>query len=140
MPRGVPQPPEFLIDRALGIHLAESIRGRGYAVHTLRTLYGEACAQSIEDEIWIPESALLGLVILTKDDSIRRFAPARDAAMESRARLFCLPNAHLTTQQMRERVLDNLNRIVQRARHDGPYMYAVDPQGLRLLWPSKKRK
>jgi len=74
-------------------------------------------------------------VILTKDDRIRRFPPARDAAFDSRARIFCLPNAHLTTAEMRARFLTNLNRIVQRARKEGPYMYAIDTGGLRLLWP-----
>ena len=135
MARGVPQPPEFVIDRALGIVLAEAIHARGYVVHTLRSLYGEEGAQNIADEEWIPQAASLGHVILTKDDAIRRFPPARDAAFTSRARIFCLPNAHSTTAQVRERILLHLNRIVQRARKDGPFMYAVDADGLRLLWP-----
>ena len=136
MALGDQPPPEFLIDRSLGVALAEAIRVHGYVVHTLRSLYGEERAQNIHDEEWIPESAVLGRILLTKDDSIRRFAPARDAAMASRAKLFCLPNAHLTTLQMRQRFLDNLNRIIQRAHHDGPYMYAVDTNRLRLLWPT----
>ena len=135
MPRGAPPPPEFLIDRALGVGLADAIRASGHPVHTLRSLYGEDGAQRIADEVWIPEAAALGRVILTKDDRIRRFPPARDAAFACGARIFCLPNAHLTTAQMRTRFLTNLNRIVQRARKDGPYMYAIDPDGLRLLWP-----
>lgn len=139
MARGVPQRPEFLIDRALGVVLAEAIRARGYVVHTLRSLYGEDGAQNIADEDWIPQAASLGHVILTKDDAIRRFPPARDAALASRARIFCLPNAQRTTAQMRERFLRNLNRIVQRARKDGPFMYAVDADGLRLLWPREVR-
>ena len=59
MPRGVPPPPEFLIDRALGVGLADAIRGCGHVVHTLRSLYGEDGAQMIADEDWIPEAALL---------------------------------------------------------------------------------
>jgi hypothetical protein len=136
VPRGVVQPPpEFLIDRALGVALADAIRHRSYVVHTLRSIYGEARAQQIADEEWIPESAALGRILLTKDDSIRRYGPARDAAQASKAKIFCLPNARLPTAVMRERILVNLNRIVQRARHDGPFMYAIDPRGLRLLWP-----
>ncbi|MGH7903852.1 MAG: hypothetical protein ACREPA_06965 [Candidatus Dormibacteraceae bacterium] len=132
---GVQPQPEFLIDRALGIVLADAIRELGYVVHTLRSLYGEDGAAAIADEVWIPESAALGRILLTKDDAIRRYPPARSAAEQAAAKLFCLPNAHLTTDQMRERFLNNLNRIIQRSRHAGPYMYAVDPKALRLLWP-----
>jgi len=130
-----PPPPEFLIDRALGIVLADAIRGRGFIVHTLRSIYGEQRAQSIDDEEWIPEFAHLSYILLTKDDEIRRYPPARDAAFNSGAKIFCLPNANLDGPHMQERFLVNLNRIIQRARHNGPYMYAVDPDGLRLLWP-----
>ncbi len=135
MARGDPPPPEFLIDRSLGVRLREAIQLRGYPVHTLRSVYGEVRASEIGDEEWIPEAAALGRLLLTKDDSIRRFAPARLAAEVSGARIFCLPNAQLTTAQIRERFLTNLNRIVQRGRRPGPYMFAVDRDGLRLLWP-----
>ena len=136
MSPGDPQPqPEFLIDRALGIALAAAIRELGFVVHTLRSIYGEERAQSIADEEWIPEFAHLGYVLLTKDDEIRRYPPAREAAFNSGAKIFCLPNAHLDGPRIQERFLVNLNRIIQRARHDGPFMYAVDPHGLRLLWP-----
>lgn len=138
MARGVPPPPEFLIDRSLGVRLADTIRERGYVVHTLRSIYGELRAREIPDEEWIAEAAILGRLMLTKDDSIRRFPPARDAAFATGAKLFCLPSAHMTTEAMRERFLTNLNRIIQRGRHRGPFMYAVDPDSLRLLWPRPK--
>jgi hypothetical protein len=133
--RGVPPPPEFLIDRSLGVQLADAIRQVGHAVHTLRSIYGEERASEIADEDWIPEAAALGRLLLTKDDSIRRFPPARAAAESSGAKIFCLPNARMKTADMRVRVLVNLNRIIQRGRHPGPYMYAIDADGLRLLWP-----
>ena len=134
---GAPPPPEFLIDRALGVTLADVLRQRGFVVETLRSLYGEQRAQDIDDEEWIPECVGLGFVLLTKDDAIRRYPPARDAALAVAARIFCLPNASLDGPHIHERFLANLNRIVQRARHPGPYMYAVDPDGLRLLWPKQ---
>jgi hypothetical protein len=138
VPRGVQLPHEFLLDRALGIGLAEAICARGYVVHTLRSIYGEERAQEIPDEEWIPEAAILNRVIFTKDDAIRRFPPARHAAFTSGAKIFCLPNAHMKTLQMQQRFLDNLNRILQRARKNGPFMYAVDARGLRLLWPTDR--
>jgi PIN domain-containing protein len=140
VPRGVQPPPEFLIDRSLGVELAEAIRARGYVVHTLRSIYGEERAQEVPDEVWIREASLLGRIQLTKDDSIRRYPPAREAARASGAKIFCLPGGHMTTAEMRQRYLINLNRIVQRARKDGPYMYAVDPAKLRLLWPRDPAK
>lgn len=130
-------PPEFLVDRALGIGLASAIQERGFIVHTLRSIYGEQRAQSVADEEWIPECAALGYIILTKDDAIRRYPPARTAAVYSKAKIFCLPNAHLSGAGIRERFLANLNRIIQRARQDGPFVYAVDHDGLRLLWPKQ---
>jgi hypothetical protein len=138
VPRGVQQPPpEFLIDRALGVELAEAIRARGHVVHTLRSVYGEVGASEVADEVWIPDAADLGRLILTKDDRIRRYPPAREAARSSGAKIFCLPSAHMRTLEMRARFLSNLNRIIQRGRHEGPFMYAVDAKALRLLWPKE---
>jgi hypothetical protein len=133
VPRRVQQPPEFLIDRRSSA--CRRNLGAKLVVHTLRSIYGEVRAQTIPDEEWIPEAAALGRLLLTKDDRIRRYPPAREAARASGAKIFCLPNAHMTTLQMRERFLNNLNRIVQRGRRDGPFMCAVDRDGLRLLRP-----
>jgi hypothetical protein len=127
--------PEFLIDRSLGVTLAESIRQRGYEVHTLRSLYGEEGARNIDDAVWIRHAGEKGHLALTKDDSIRRNPLYRLAMEDTQAKLFCLPNGQLRTDEIRLRFLANLGRIVQRGRHVGPYMYAVHANHLELLWP-----
>src|SRR5436305_10540905 len=85
-----PAPPEFVIDRSLGVVLAEAIRARGYVVSTLRSIYGEEGAQYIADEYWIPPAANKGQLILTKDESIRRLPEVEQIAYRTRAKLFCL--------------------------------------------------
>ena len=132
--------PEFLIDRSLGVHLAESIRARGYEVHTLRSLYGEEVARKIDDAVWIRRAGEAGHLALTKDDSIRRNPLYRIAMEDTYAKLFCLPNAQLRTNEIRTRFLTNLDRIIQRGRHQGPYMYAVHADHLELLWPRPSMK
>jgi PIN like domain len=129
------QQPEVLIDRSLGVELAESIRQHGYIVRNLRDVYGEDVAKYIYDEYWIPWAAFRRQLILTKDDRIRRNWLSRDVAFATGARIFCLPNGQLHTPEMRSRILANLNRMVQRWGHDGPYMYAIHADHLSRLWP-----
>jgi hypothetical protein len=38
-------------------------------------------------------------------------------------------------EEFRRIYLLHLNRIIQRSRRPGPYMYGVYPEGLRRLWP-----
>ncbi len=128
-------PPRFLIDRALGVQLKVAIQERGFEVVTLRDLYGEEGAQNTDDITWIQEAVAAGRLYLTKDDSIRRNKLEQDAMREANGRLFCLPNGHVATDEMRERFLHNLNRIIQRGRQDGPFAYGVYPDSLVRLWP-----
>lgn len=104
---------------------------------TLRMIYGEEGAQKVADEYWIGPAAWREALILTKDDSIRRNWLARQVAFRSGARLFCLPNAQLKTSEMRVRILDNLNRIIQRWKTSGPYLYAIHGDYLNKLWPGE---
>lgn len=133
MRRGDPSPPRFLIDRSLGVALKDAIGERYDDVVTLRDLYGEQGAQEKADEDWIKE--LGDRLYLTKDDSIRRNPLIQKAMREARGRGFCLPNAHLSGEAMAERFLHNLNRIIERGRKPGPYMYGVYPDSLVMLWP-----
>jgi len=48
--------------------------------------------------------------------------------------VFALSNASLTGAQMAERYAVNLNRIVQRARRPGLYVYVVMPNRLERRW------
>ena len=101
----------------------------------MRGRYGEDVAKYIADEYWIPPAANRGELMLTKDDRIRRLPDIAQIAFRTRARIFCLPNAQMTTTEMRQRFLTNLDRIIARGQRPGPCIYAVDRQGLHKLWP-----
>jgi len=50
-------------------------------------------------------------------------------------RAFCLTNAQLRAEEQTKRFVDNINRILQRARKRGPYIYGVYEGRLERLWP-----
>jgi len=69
----MPERPQFLIDRSLGRkHLAGALAGLGLTVHTRASVYGEAAAQELDDEVWLANAGARDWVVLMKDDAIRR--------------------------------------------------------------------
>lgn len=128
--------PEFLVDRSLGQYLIpEALRALGHNVHTLASIYGSAPSQSIEDRIWLEDAGTRGMVVLSKDDAIRRNPLEIAAVAKFGVKMFCLTTAGLTGEQQRDRIVHNLNRILQRSRKPGPYIYGIYQGGLRRLWP-----
>lgn len=115
--------------------LREAILARGFEVATLRSERGEAGAQTVDDTAWIKDAAAAWQIILTKDNSIRRNLLEKRAMRDNKARGFCLGNAQVSGEEFRRIYLLHLNRIIQRSRKPGPYMYGVYPDGVRLLWP-----
>lgn len=89
----------------------------------------------VADEDWIPEVTADGLVILMKDDRIRRKPQEQQAILESGARAFVVTNASLTGEQLATLFVENRHRIIQRSRHPGPYIYGVYPGRLEKLFP-----
>ncbi|MGO9884864.1 MAG: hypothetical protein ACLPV4_17855, partial [Solirubrobacteraceae bacterium] len=70
--RRAERPPEFFLDRSLGRHIvADALREVGLTVTTMADRYPET-EESVKDETWIREVTHDGLVILMKDDQIRR--------------------------------------------------------------------
>jgi hypothetical protein len=134
-------PPEFLIDRSLGrIAVPTALRAVSLTVFTLAEIYGEEQAQQTDDATWISYAATHGLVILCKDDWIRR-RPLERAAVESGgARVFCLTNANLAFDEQAERFVRHRFRIIQHARRPGLYIYGVYEDGVRKLWPPEQAK
>lgn len=76
-----------------------------------------------------------GLVILMKDDRIRRKPREQQAILESGARAFVVTNANLTGEQLGALFVENRFRIIQRATHPGPYIYGVYHGRLQKLFP-----
>ena len=132
------RPPEFLIDRSLGLgqSLAEAVRAEGYEVHTLRSFYlGEQWAQLVYDHEWVEAIGQRGWLALTKDDRVRREPLVRAAMVQFSAKVFCLANGNLSGAEGARRFLINLDRIIKQGRVPGPYLYGVYPSGIGRLWP-----
>lgn len=135
--RGRPSepPPEFFLDRSLGRHVvADALRAEGLLVQTLPERYAEI-DELVEDEAWIREVTADGLVILMKDDRIRRKPREQQAILDSGARAFVVTNANLTGDQLAELFVKNRHRIIQRSRHPGPYISGIYPGRLEKLLP-----
>jgi hypothetical protein len=115
--------------------LPGALRDVGLTVHTLADVYGEQRSQEIEDTEWIAYAAKHDLVVLCKDDRIRRRPLERQAMQQGAVRVFCLTNANLTFDEQAERFVRHRFKIVQRSRSVGPYVYGVYENGLRKLWP-----
>lgn len=129
-------PPEFFVDRSLGRYVVpDAVRGAGYVVHTLASVYGEQPGQGVDDVTWLGEAGEHDWVVLLKDDRVRRRPAELETLTEARLRVFCLTNANLRAGEQAERFQSNLNRIVQRAAKPGPFIYGVYVDGLRPLWP-----
>ncbi len=129
-------PPELFIDRSLGRkHLANALRETGVIAHTMASVYGEETAQALADEAWLTDAGQRGWIVLMKYDRIRRRPAERDALAAAGVRAFCLTNANLRAADQSARFCDNLDRILQQARHPGPYIYGVYAGHIKRLWP-----
>lgn len=89
----------------------------------------------VEDETWIREVTDDGLVILMKDNQIRRKPREQQAVLQSGARAFVVTNAGLRGDEVAALFVQNRHRIVQRARRPGPYIYGVYATSLEKLFP-----
>lgn len=140
MPRSRPLPdlPEFFIDRSLGYYmLPDALRGLGFVVHTMRSVYGSDAEERVPDVVWLEQAGRAGWVALTKDDAIRRRPVELEALAANGVRAFCLTNANLTGEQQRDRFLANISRMIQRSRRPGPWICAVYERQLVQIWPRR---
>jgi len=48
------------------------LRALGFAVHTMRSVYGPDAEETVPDVVWLEQAGRAGWVALTKDDAIRR--------------------------------------------------------------------
>ncbi|HTX31829.1 MAG TPA: hypothetical protein VMD09_10610 [Solirubrobacteraceae bacterium] len=135
--RRAESPPKFFLDRSLGRHIvANALRSVDLVVVTMAERYPET-EEFVEDETWIREVTGEDLVILMKDDQIRRKPREQQAILDSGARAFVVTNASLTGEQVAALFVENRHRIIQRARHLGPYIYGVYAGRLEKLFPRR---
>lgn len=129
-----PELPQFLVDRSLGRYdVADALRACGLTVHTLASVYGEARAQTVDDDEWLELAGTNDYVVLMKDN-VARLEANRAALIAHGARTFCLTRRGLTGAEQAAIFVAQRHRIIQRARKRGPYVYGVYVGGLVPLW------
>lgn len=133
-PRESQRPPEFLVDRSLGsVIVPTALIARGFIVHTLQTVYGEAAARDLDDEVWLVEAGKRNWIVLAKDERIRRRPNELAAIREHRVKAFYLTAGGLKGEVQAAILLKHINRIIQRARKTGPMVWAVTESGIRRV-------
>ena len=105
-------------------------------MRTLADVYGEARAQRVQDVEWIALATDNGLVVLCKDDHIRRRPAEREALLQGNVKAFCLTNAELTFDEQASCFVENRFRIIQACRKPGPFVYGVHSDRIVRLWPN----
>ncbi|GAA1885476.1 hypothetical protein [Lapillicoccus jejuensis] len=126
--------PHVFIDRSLGaVQLPRALRAAGIELTTMREHYGESLAQATADPDWIALTAERGWIGFHKDAAIRRNDLERAAVRSTGARLFCVPRADITADELAARYLNNIAAIVRAAQQPGPYIYGVYTDEIRSL-------
>lgn len=126
--------PEFLVDRSLGsVIVPTALTARGFTVHTLQTVYGEAAARELDDEVWLLEAGKRNWIVLAKDERIRRRPNELAAIRKARVKAFYLTAGGLKGEVQAAILLKHINRIIQGARKTGPMVWAVTESGLRRV-------
>lgn len=126
--------PTFFIDRSLGrVKVARLLRGAGLSVVTLAEHYGMPQDETIEDVTWLEDASARGWPCLLKDERIRR-RPAEKAAIRRHgARCFYFTRGDLPTEAYVERVLTNLDAIVEVCANAGPFVYVIHPNRIERM-------
>ena len=96
-------------------------------------VYPDGADQLVSDPEWITRADREGWIALTKDPSIIR--DHWDVLAETMLRVFAFNNANLAGPELVARLESNFNRILQRVRRPGPYLWVIAPGGLQLRWP-----
>jgi hypothetical protein len=101
------------------------------------SIYGADAEERVDDETWLMRAGREEWIVLAKDTRIRRRPAELDAIRRGRLRVFCITTANLTGEQQRDRVLANMNRILQRSRRSGPRIWAIYEDRVEQIWPSR---
>ena len=139
MPRSrrPPDRPRFFVDRNLGRYLVPNApRERGFEVNTMLSVFGENAEETVADSVWLERAGHKKWVVLTTDAAIRRRPAELEQVELHRLRVFCITRGGLTGPAQRDRILTNINRIVQRAAKDGPWICALYADHIAQIWPA----
>lgn len=133
-----PPKPELFIDRDLGRYkVPQRLRDLGYTVHPMFEVYPKT-EQSEQDPDWIREQTEAGRVLICRDQL--RHPGEKEAVLEHGARMFRVARSAKNGVEQGDYLSNNINRIVQRARKPGPYIYRVDRNGIEKVFPKERRR
>jgi hypothetical protein len=128
------QLPHIFVDRSLGsVQLPTLLRAAGFTLTTMSEHYGEHQAQLVADVDWITLVAQQNWIGFHKDANIRRNMVERQTVIASAARMFCVPNAKITAQDLANRYIANFAAIAAAAQHPGPFIYSVHPRRIEKV-------
>jgi PIN like domain len=121
----------------------EGLRAAGFEVHTMAEMYGQEVGQQLEDPKWIHEMTEQGLVLLSKDASIRKMHV--EDVISAKACTFLLPEQQVSAKAMIARYVNAANKIAVRSQKRGPFIYMVGPHELSKIklppkYPSKANR
>ena len=113
----------FFLDRSIESALvAAALRDTGVEVR----LHREFFADDEKDEIWLPDVAQRGWIILTRDKWIRRRPLEKQALIASGARAFVLTSGNLRGREMADILVKHIGRMERLARvTKPPFIFAV---------------
>jgi hypothetical protein len=89
---------------------------------------------AVPDQVWIPETAARGWLIITRDSAIQESAAEIAAVRDSGARMVALvgKDAATTWEQLRV-VMRRWDRIEACLRESGPFIYAMGKTSFRRV-------
>lgn len=126
--------PDLFLDRSLGrIKVPALLRAAGLRLITLSEQYGIPRDETVPDEVWLELAGARGWVVFMKDTRVRYNRAEREAVRSHQVRCFCLSSQSLTGEQMADRFLHNLPRIVDACKQPGPFIFAVHARRIEEL-------
>lgn len=126
--------PKLFLDRSLGpLQVLRLLRKAGLCLVTLSEHYGRPRDQKIPDSDWLELAGSNGWVVFTKDKRIGRLGDQREAIISNQVRCFYLANQNIAAEEIVNRFLRNLPRIVKACDYPGPFLYAVHKSQIRKM-------
>jgi predicted nuclease of predicted toxin-antitoxin system len=112
-------PPEYLVDRNIGISVVASLRAAGLTVHSLADVYGNDRSQEVTDPEWISLAGRSGFVALTKDKRIRHRPAESEAVLLAKLHLFALVAGNANLRETAAAFLAAERRMAEIADREG---------------------
>jgi hypothetical protein len=118
----------FFLDRSVeSASVAAALRDAGVEVR----LHGDFFADDAKDEMWLPDVARRGWIVLTRDKWIRRRPLEKQALIASGARAFVLTWGNLRGREMAEILVKHIHKMDRLARiTEPPFVFAVTKTGV----------